>query len=304
DHAPDLWRDAVEVLDAAEREGAPLFAQVAGRAIGIVMSFHLTAHPFALKPSFLQIMHDGPEEKQRALRNPDLQRKLLTEEAMPLGEFETFVTTSFDKMFPMGESFDYEPAPELSVAARAEREGRAPAEVALEYLLADDSHGQLYFPLFNYSNGALDHLHVLHQHDRTLMGLSDAGAHCGAICDGGMPTFMLTHWTRDRSRGPKLPLERVIQRQTRDTARHFGLLDRGVIAPGMKADVNVIDYPRLGVGPAEVVYDLPAGGRRLLQRAHGYRATIKSGELIVDRDAPTGALPGGLLRAGRKPATS
>ena len=298
DHAPDLWRDAVEVLDAAERDGAPLYAQVAGRAIGIVMGFHLTAHPFALKPSFLQIMHDAPEEKQRALRDRDLQRKLLSEEAMPLGEFETFVTTSFDKMYPMGEDFDYEPAPELSIAARAQREGRSPAEVALDHLLADDTHGQLYFPLFNYSNGALDHLHVLHQHDRTLMGLSDAGAHCGAICDGGMPTFMLTHWTRDRTRGPKLPLERVIQRQTRDTARHFGLLDRGVLAPGMKADLNVIDYPRLGVGPAEVVYDLPAGGRRLLQRAHGYRATFKSGQLIVDGDALTGALPGRLLRAG------
>jgi N-acyl-D-aspartate/D-glutamate deacylase len=159
----------------------------------------------------------------------------------------------------------------------------------------------MYFPLFNYADGDLAVLHELHGSDRTLMGLSDAGAHCGAICDGGMPTFMLTHWTRDRRRGPLLPLERIIRRQTRDTARLYGLLDRGVLAPGMRADVLVIDYDRLSFDKPELAFDLPASGRRLLQRARGYDATIVAGVVVAESDTPTGALPGKLIR-GAQPA--
>ncbi len=299
DDAPELWRDAAAVLDRAGAEGTPLFAQVAGRAIGIVMGFHLTAHPFALKPSFLQIMHESPKDKQRALSSPGFLERLLAEDPLELGAFETFVTTAFEKMYPMGPDFDYEPYPSESIAAIAASRGRSPAELALEVLMSDDGNGQLYFPLFNYSSGHLDHLHALHRHERTVMGLSDAGAHCGAICDGGMPTFMLAHWTRDRRRGPKLSLEHVVHRQTQSTAWHFGLTDRGVLAEGKLADVNVIDYGELGFGRPQVVYDLPAGGRRLLQHAKGYRATFKRGEPIIVDDRPTDHLPGRLLRGGR-----
>ena len=183
--------------------------------------------------------------------------------------------------------------------ALAERQGISPKEVAWDLMAKDDGHAMLYFPLFNYADGDLEMLHELHQHPLTRMGLSDAGAHCGAICDGGMPTFMLTHWTRDRTRGEKIALEHIIRRQTSETAHTFGLMDRGVLAPGMKADVNLIDYDNLRFSQPEIAWDLPAGGRRLLQRAEGYEMTICSGEVISERGQQTGALPGQLIRGAQ-----
>jgi N-acyl-D-aspartate/D-glutamate deacylase len=199
-------------------------------------------------------------------------------------------------MYPFHDASDYEPDPSTSVAAVAARTGRAPLEVAYDALMENDADGWLYFPIFNYSHGSLDLLHGLHQHPRTLFGLSDGGAHCGAICDGGMPTFMLTHWARDRSRGDRLPLEHVIRRQTRDTAWMYGLRDRGVLAPGMRADINVIDLDRLAVLPPTMAWDLPAGGRRLIQRAQGYRATLLAGALVREFDEATGIRPGKVIR--------
>jgi len=154
----------------------------------------------------------------------------------------------------------------------------------------------LYFPLFNYADGDLELLHSLHQHPQTRMGLSDAGAHCGAICDGGMPTFMLTHWTRDRTRGERLSIPHIVRRQTSETAQLFGLNDRGILAPGYRADINLIDYGNLRLGRPEIAYDLPAGGRRLLQRAEGYVATLVRGTAIAENGELTGAYPGKLLR--------
>ena len=302
DQAPDLWREGLRRLEEAVAAGAPVRAQAAGRAIGIIMSWHLTAHPFATRPTWLQMMHASPAEKLARLRDPTVRERILSEAPIVLGAFETFVTTSFHKMYPMrGEEMDYEPAAEDSVAALAARTGQSPEAVAYDLLTEHDTHGMLYFPLFNYADNDLSMLHTLHSHPATRMGLSDAGAHCGAICDGGMPTFMLTHWTRDRRRGPRLGLEHVIRRQTRETAEAYGLLDRGVVAPGMKADLNLIDYDRLGFSRPEVRHDLPAGGRRLVQRAHGYAATIVSGAVIAEHDEPTGALPGRLVR-GAQPA--
>jgi N-acyl-D-aspartate/D-glutamate deacylase len=296
DSAPELWKVGLAKLEEAAKAGAPVYAQVAGRAIGVVMGFHLTAHPFALKPAFLEIMHESPEKKRRILQNPDFQKKLLEEQSLEVGEFEKMVTSSFHKMFPLENGVNYEPDATQSIAAMARRQGKRPEEIALELMLKDDTQAMLYFPLFNYSDNSLELLHELHSHPRTLMGLSDAGAHCGAICDGGMPTFMLTHWTRDRSRGPRLSLEHVVKRQTRDTAFAFGLHDRGVIAPGMKADLNVIDYENLGFAKPEVAYDLPAGGRRLIQRAQGYKATVLSGNVTLEDDGFTDVLAGRLLR--------
>jgi N-acyl-D-aspartate/D-glutamate deacylase len=300
DWAPDLWRGLAAQLDEAAAAGTPVFAQVAGRAIGILMSFQVTAHPFATHPSWTKLDALSWEEKKVRLRDPAFRAQLLGEsQPEDLGAFETFVTTAFNKMFPLGDRVNYEPEPNTSVAAIAERTGRRPLEVAWDMLAAHDFEGFLYFPLFNYADGNLDLLHELHQHPRTLMGLSDGGAHCGAICDGGMPTFMLTHWTRDRTRGPLLPLEHIVRRQTQETARMFGLLDRGVLKPGYLADVNVIDYDKLNFGRPRVVRDLPAGGRRLVQRATGYVATVKSGAVIAENGEPTGVLPGGLIRGGQ-----
>ncbi|MFT7623576.1 MAG: N-acyl-D-amino-acid deacylase [Myxococcota bacterium] len=296
DQAPELWRAGLAGLEAAAAAGAEVYAQVAGRAIGVVMSFHLTAHPFATRPSFMQLAHVSPEQRRAAIDSPEFRAKVMAEEPIHLGDFETFVTTSFDKMFPLGADVDYEPNPADSVAGIAQRTGRKPEDVAWDLLAENGTEGMLYFPLFNYAQGSLDVLHQLHQHPRTRMGLSDAGAHCGAICDGGMPTFMLTHWTRDRTRGPLLSVEHIVRRQTRETAATFGLLDRGVLAPGYKADVNVIDYENLRFSRPEVARDLPAGGRRVLQRASGYVATIVSGTAIVEGGEQTGELPGGLIR--------
>jgi N-acyl-D-amino-acid deacylase len=295
--SPNLWRDVLAELVRARASGADIVAQVAGRAIGIVMGLELTAHPLLATPTFLEGFHLPLDEKIARLRDPEVRARLLADENIDLGPFANMITRSYEQMFRVakGGMVDYEPRPEDSVAAIAAARGVSPREAALDLLLEDDGHGFLYFPLFNYADGNLDLLHGLHQHEATRMGLSDAGAHCGAICDGGMPTFMLSHWARDRRRGT-LPLAHMVKRQTHDTARFFGLLDRGLLAPGMKADVNVIDFERLALLPVEVAYDLPAGGRRLVQRARGYKATIASGVVTIRDDEPTGALPGRVIR--------
>jgi len=305
DQDEQLWKQGVEKLEALADEQLPVFAQVAGRAIGIIMSWYLTAHPFALRPSFMQIMHESVEEKKRALLNPEFRARILGEDPLVLGEFETFVTTAFHKMFIIGDKMDYEPSACDSVAAIAKRTGRKPEEVAYDALCQNNGEGMLYFPLFNYSEGNLDVLHKLHQHPQTRMGLSDAGAHCGAICDGGMPTFMLTHWTRDRQQGEKLALEHIVRRQTSETAELFGLNDRGRIALGYRADLNLIDYENLQLEAPKIAYDLPAGGRRLLQKASGYRATIVKGKVVAENDELTDIRPGRLIRGPQKsPSTS
>ncbi len=296
DQAPDLWREGLRQLESAVAAGADLKAQVAGRAIGIVMNLQGTAHPFALIPSWMQVMSAPWEERLALLRDPAFKQKLLTEEGVRMGDFEDFVTKTFAKMFPL--TTDYEPSAEDSIGALAARTGKSPRELAYEMLMGpeQDGQGSLYFPLFNYSGQNLDVLHELHGHKDTILGLSDAGAHCGAICDGGMPTFMLTHWARDRQRGPRFDLEYVVHRQTQQTAEAFGLFDRGLLKPGYKADVNLIDYEALSFERPKLVWDLPAGGRRLLQRASGYEATICSGEIIAQGGEATGAMPGALVR--------
>ncbi len=312
DEAPELWRDLVRMLDEAERDGTPIYGQAAGRAIGIVMNWELTAHPFVAFPSWLQTMGKTRQERRAMLRDPAFRARLLSESPMNFedlkfflpqnfdGEFATFVTRSFDKMYPLNDRVDYEPTADQSVAALALATGRSPLEIAYDAMAENDGEGMLYFPLFNYADKNLDMLRILHAHPRTRMGLSDGGAPCGAICDGGMPTFMLTHWTRDRSRGERLGLEHVIMRQTSATARTYGLMDRGVLAPGFKADLNIIDYDRLRFLRPEVVYDLPAGGRRLLQHAEGYVATICGGQPIYEHGQPTGATPGRLIRGAQR----
>ena len=293
DAEPELWKEAVRVLDEAAAEGVPLYAQVAGRAIGVVMSLEATAHPFALHQSYLELAGLGIDARRIELQKPEVRARILADTAIDFGEFARLITTSFDKMYRAEDAADYEPHPEQSLAARARREGATPQALAYDHLAAG---GMLYFPLFNYAHGDLDVVRALHEHPRTRMGLSDAGAHCGAICDGGMPTFMLSHWARDRRRGKKLALEHVVRRQTQESAAYLGLHDRGVLAPGFRADVNVIDFARLGFEPARIAHDLPAGGRRLVQRARGYVTTLCAGVPVIEHDEHTGAMPGRLVR--------
>jgi len=306
DFSPKLWEKVLPELDRAAADGVPLYAQAAGRAIGILMCWQGTAHPFALAPAFRELA-DLPWEQQRErLRDPAFRQRMIDEPFVEGTLFERYITESFDKMYPM--ACGYEPAPEDSIKARASQSGKPPREVAYDLLMESDGQGFLYFPLFNYTGRSLDPVYAMHSHPQIRMGLSDGGAHCGAICDGGMPTFMLTHWTRDRSRGPTLPLEFMVHRQTQQTAAFYGLMDRGVVAPGYLADLNVIDFDALELEPPYMAFDLPAGGRRLIQKARGYLYTIKSGEILFERGEPTGALPGRLLRGAQgapaKAATS
>ena len=211
------------------------------------------------------------------------------------------VARGFDMMFPLGDPPDYEPGPEKSIRAIAEREGRSPHEVAYDIMLERGGKGIVYLPLLGYADGSLDAIREMMLHPQAVYGLSDGGAHCGLICDASMPTFLLTHWVRDRTRGERIPLEQVVAGQTGRTAALYGMQDLGTLAPGMKADVNVIDFEGLHIHSPEMVYDLPAEGRRLIQKVDGYRYTIKSGEVIYENGEPTGALPGALVRGPQAP---
>ena len=297
--APELWREVLALLEQARADGLDLVGQVAGRSIGVLESLEGSVHPFVLHDAWRPLDACDLEGKRHALADPSLRAALLAERPQTGSPTLDLLTGAFDRMYPVdGELIDYEPDPTTaSVAARAALTGRLPQELALEALEADGGHGMLYVPLFNYSNGDLAMLKELHEHPATRMGLSDAGAHCGSICDGGMPTFMLTHWARDRTRGEHMGLEHVVRRQTSETAQLFGLDDRGVVAPGMKADLNVIDFSRLGFSRATMAYDLPTGARRLVQRGQGYVMTVSNGISIVEDDEFTGAQPGRLVRS-------
>jgi N-acyl-D-amino-acid deacylase len=298
--APHVWRDVVALLDQARADGFAIVGQVAGRPIGVLECLEGSIHPFIRHDGWRRLSTLSLAEKVCALRDPSVRAELLAEQRTSSTPVAELLMTGWERMYAVGRgNINYEPDPSTdSLAVIALRTGQSPQELALDALLADDGHAMIYVPLFNYSDGDLSMLWELHQHPSTRMGLSDAGAHCGSICDGGMPTFMLTHWARDRTRGPRLPLEFVVRRQTSETAALFGLTDRGVIAAGMKADINVIDYDRLGFSNASMAYDLPTGARRLVQRGCGYLHTIVSGEVIVEDDDFTGALPGRLMRGG------
>jgi len=223
-----------------------------------------------------------------------------------MGALGAILTKGYDRMFRLEheDGLDYEPRAEDSVAALAENTGQSPAEIVYDMLMENDGRGYVYLPLLNYAQFNFDHILEMMQHPATVLSLSDGGAHCGVICDASFPTYMLTHWVRDRSRGETLPLEEVVRMQTSETAQLYGLHDRGIIAPGMKADVNVIDFDKLRILAPEMVFDLPANGRRMIQKAEGYRATIVSGIVTFEDGEETGEMPGQLIRGPqRRPTT-
>jgi len=299
---PQRWRRLITAVHGMRAEGLPVTAQMAGRPIGVMMGIGTALNPFTVRPSYKKLESLPIEEQRRRLRDPEMRRQILAEtpsaaEIAKLAQFRQVVAKDFDKFFTMGNPPDYEPGPEKSVAAIAKREGRSCEEVAYDYILGEAQY--LYFPVVNYVTG--DHAPILEMLNdpACLLGLSDGGAHCTSIVDAGVPTFMLTHWSRDRSRGPKLPVEMLIKRQTSETADFFGLSDRGRLTPGLRADVNLIDYDRLQVQKPELVHDMPAKGRRFVQKVDGYEATFVAGTQIFERGEHTGALPGRLVRDGR-----
>ena len=293
DASPDAWRAMLAMIAEANRAGLPIKAQVASRAIGLLLGLEATLHPFSSHPSFRELAALPLGEKVARLRDPALKRRLLAEKPAPA---LAALVWQFERLFVLGDPPDYEPPPEQSVAAEAARLGVAPEERAYERLLEQDGRALLYRPFLNYSAFSLDAVREMLLNEFTVPGLGDAGAHCGMICDGSFPTYLLAHWGKSRTRGARIPIEQLVKGQTADTAALVGLHDRGRIAPGLKADLNLIDFDRLGICPPEIVHDLPAGGKRLLQRATGYRATVLSGVVTFENGEPTGERPGRLVR--------
>ncbi|NRA08543.1 MAG: amidohydrolase family protein [Myxococcales bacterium] len=302
DLSPDQWQRLLAYAQEDAASGGHITPQVAARPAGLLMGLQSSLHPFITHPSYRKLAELPLPERLARLREPAIRAAILAEGPLSNSPVASMLLAAFHKLFPLGDPPDYEPPPERSVAALAQRQARDPAEVAYEMLLEDEGRALLYFPLLGYSNGNFDDLRSMMLHPQAVFGLSDGGAHCGLICDASVPTYLLTHWVRDRSRGERLPLEFVVRAQTRNTAALYGLHDRGVLAPGMKADLNVIDLDALRIGPPEMVHDLPAEGRRLVQEIEGYRATVLSGEVTFEAGEATGALPGTLIRGPQSAA--
>ena len=303
---PQRWRRLLNATHAARAQGISFTAQIAGRPIGVMMGVGTALNPFTVRPSYKKIEALPIEEQRQRLRDPQVRRQILAEapsdaDVAKLAQFRQAVTRKWERFYVMGDPPDYEPAPEKSVAAIAAREGRPPDEVAYDYIAGGDGQ-YLYFPVVNYVTGDHAPIFEMLNDPACLLGLSDGGAHCTSIVDAGVPTFMLMHWGRDRGRGPRLPLEKLVKRQTSETADFFGFGDRGRLAPELRADINVIDFDGLKVRKPELVHDMPAGGRRFVQHVEGYEATLVAGRPIFERGERTGAMPGRLVRAGHESA--
>ena len=296
---PDNWVKLLELNAQARAQGASIVAQIACRPTGLVLGWQSTIHPFVGRQTYRDIAKLPFEERLVQLKDPAVRAAILSEPSKKMGPLGAIMTQGFDRMFRLQQpdgNLDYEPRAEDSIKALAETSGEAPDAIVYDMLMENDGRGYIYLPLLNYAEFNFDHIHAMMYDPNTVLSLSDGGAHCGVICDASFPTYMLTHWVRDRKRGPTLPLEKVVAMQTRDTARLYGLNDRGVLAVGMKADVNVIDFDKLAILAPEMVFDLPADGRRMIQRAQGYVATVVSGVVTYENGEATGAMPGKLIR--------
>jgi len=300
---PDQWKRLLEAVDKDHAEGGCLTPQVAQRPAGLLLGWESSFHPFLLCPGFAPYIEMEPRERVEKLRDPEVKAAILAThpDFSNLPGPAALIVGAFQMMYPLGDPPEYEPGPEKSIAALAAKEGRDPREYAYDLMLERDGKGLVYLPLLGYANGDLEAIRTMMMHPASVFSLSDGGAHCGLICDASVPTFLLTHWVRDRERGERIPLEQIVESQTRRTARFYGMEDRGVIAPGMKADLNVVDFDALHIHAPEMVYDLPAGGRRLVQKIDGYRYTVQSGCVTFEDGKPTGELPGKLIR-GPQPA--
>jgi N-acyl-D-aspartate/D-glutamate deacylase len=298
---PQRWRRLMDGVRAARADKLPMFAQVAGRPVGLTLGLNTSLNPFGLREGYAELAKLPPGEMLAKLRTPEVRGLILSQEASPrllevLPPLSRQIAMRWDRMYPLGDTPDYEPPPERSIAALAAREGVSPAEYCYDYLVGGDNR-MVYFPVTNYVHGDLEVVRELIEDPHTILGLSDGGAHCGVICDASLNTTMLAHWVRDRTRGPRLPLEQVVKHMTSETAEFYGFHDRGRLQPGKKADVNVIDFDGLHLYSPKMIFDLPAGGRRLVQHVDGYDMTICSGTPIFEKGEETGARPGKLVRS-------
>jgi N-acyl-D-aspartate/D-glutamate deacylase len=299
---PDGWRDLLGQIETANADGLRITGQVRSRPTSVLLGFELSQNPFMGRPSYKKIAHLAFPERMVHLRDPAFRTALLSEPFE--GGQRALRVQRWDALFPLSDPPNYEPAPEDSIAARAAREGRTPDEVAYDLLMERDGKAILYLPVTNFTAGNLDAVREMIAHPDTLLGLGDGGAHVGIMCDATATSYTLTHWTRDRGRGGLFPVAWAVKRLTHDNAAAVGLNDRGLVSVGMKADLNVIDYDRLVLGAPEIVYDLPAGGKRLVQRTAGFDATIVSGSVVYRNGEATDALPGRLVRGMRASAAA
>jgi N-acyl-D-aspartate/D-glutamate deacylase len=298
DKAPRRWRQTLDTINEASARGLSITAQIAARPVGLLLGLELSRNPFQTHPSYRAIAQLPLAERLKRLRQPEVRAAILSETPTTTDD-PLFFRPNYDKMYLLGDPPDYEQPLENALGAQARCRGCQPEALAYEAMLSDEGRGMLYVPFLNYADGNLDAVREMLSDPHSVPGLSDGGAHCGIICDASFPTYLLTHWTRDRKRGEKLSIPFVVAAQSRKTALSVGLCDRGVIAPGYKGDVNVIDYDKLHLHPPKVHYDLPVGGRRLLQRVDGYDATIVSGVVTQRGGTATGARPGRLVRGAR-----
>jgi N-acyl-D-amino-acid deacylase len=303
DRPTDLvrWRRLMDGVHKARAQGARVTAQIAGRPVGVLLGIDTALNPFSIRPSYQSLLTLPVAERIKRMQDPSFRAQVLSEAPSPellkrLSQFRQHITSRWNRMFPMTNPPNYEPEEKDSIAAMAARSNHSPDEVAYDYL-AGGADRFLFFPIVGYNEDNLDVIHTMLSDETTILGLSDGGAHCSSIVDASVPSWMLIHWARDRSRGPKLPLERLVKRQTSDTASFFGFHDRGLLKEGMKADVNIIDYEGLRLHIPEVRYDLPKNGRRLVQRVDGYKHTFVSGVSTFEDGNYTGATAGRLVRA-------
>jgi len=298
----ERWRRLMAGVHQARRQGAMVTAQVAGRPVGVMLGVDTALNPFSIRPSYQELLKLPADQRIKRMQDPAFRAQLLNEKPAAelvhrLSQFRQQITTRWDRMFPMGDPPNYEPENSASIGAMARRSNRSPDEIAYDYL-ATGAEKFLFFPIVGYNEDNHDVIRAMLTDEGTILGLSDGGAHCSSIVDASVPSWMLIHWARDRTRGEKLPLEMLVRRQTSETADFFGFHDRGRLEVGRKADVNVIDFEKLQLHVPEVRYDLPKGGRRLVQRVEGYRNTFVSGVSTFENGEYTGATPGRLVRAG------
>jgi len=296
--APDRWRHQMDVSRAARADGVPIYPQVASRCFGMLIGHQSRANPFRTRPTYLALLDLPFDERMARLKDPEIRAKILIEGQGPVtpGTMSSAMSNAIPYVFPLGDPLDYEPTSDNAVGARAAREGRTPDEVVYDLMLQNDGRELLLYPLLNYAGDSYDAIYEMISDPITVQGLGDGGAHCGIVCDASMTTYLLSHWVRDRSRGPRIELETAVQRLTSSTAALYGLDDRGVLAPGYRADVNVLDFEHVDIDRPEMVYDLPAGAGRMVQHSTGYIETLVAGETVVDHGELTDARPGRLIR--------
>ncbi len=309
DQSPEQWKWIIKRAEQATAKGTPIRLQVGARAIGVLLGLETTFHPFMGFPSYKKISHLPLAERVAALRDPALKAQMLTEKTEKIAGDGTPIPPLADvllaqieqlgmRMFTLGQVPNYEPTFAESIGMRAKQRGETVMSGLYDALLEDEGAALIYFPLYNYIEGNLNNLHTMLTHPLAMPGLSDGGAHVGTVCDASFPTFLLSHWARDR-KGDKLSVEQIVRMQAYETARFVGFDDRGAVAVGQKADLNVIDFDKLQLRPPNLINDLPAGGKRLMQKADGYVATVCSGVVIAENGELTGQYPGRLVRAGR-----